>query len=452
MEEYQKYAKDMLKFIEKSPSCFHVIYNIGQDLKQDGYVELKETEEWKLAPGGKYFVVRGDSSVIAFRLPEKRAVTGFHIVASHSDSPTFKIKEAPEMTVESRYVKLNTEQYGGMILSTWMDRALSVAGRIAVQQKAAKTQDIVAKKTDSVKNIQIIEEKEIMTKLVNIDKDLLVIPNLAIHMNRDVNKGMEYNPQTDMLPLFADCSDEKDSKTFLESVAQAAGVEPEDILGHDLFLYVREKGRMLGERGEFILSPRLDDLQCVYTSVKAFRESCPVDYINVCAVFDNEEVGSCTRQGANSTFLEDTLMRIGGGLNADRSEYLRWIAGSFLISADNAHAVHPNHPEKADPTNRPYLNGGLVIKYHGSQKYTTDGVSAAKMKSICMQAGIPFQTYANRSDIAGGSTLGNISNSHVSVSSVDVGLPQLAMHSSLETAGTKDVAYAVRAFQVFFGE
>lgn len=443
MKEYQKYAKDMLKFIEKSPSCFHVIHNIKQDLEQDGYMELKEAEEWKLVPGGRYFVVRGDSSMMAFRLPEKKEITGFHIVASHSDSPTFKIKEAPEMAVENRYVKLNTEQYGGMILSTWMDRALSVAGRIAVAG---------AQKTDLVDKAQSEQKNKIMTKLVNVDKDLLVIPNLAIHMNRDMNKGVEYNPQTDMLPLFADCLEGEGSGAFLESVAKAAGVKPEDILGHDLFLYVRDTGRVLGEKGEFILSPRLDDLQCVYTSVRAFRESCPVEYINVCAVFDNEEVGSSTRQGANSTFLEDTLMRIGAGLNVGRSGYLRWIAESFLISADNAHAVHPNHPEKADPTNRPYLNGGIVIKFHGSQKYTTDGVSAAKMKSICMQAGVPFQTYANRSDMAGGSTLGNISNSHVSVSSVDVGLPQLAMHSAMETAGTKDVAYAVKAFQVFFGE
>lgn len=473
VKEYQNYVRDMLNFIEKSPSCYHVIHNIRQDLEQDGFVELKETKEWNLVPGGRYFVVRGDSSMIAFSLPERKKIAGFHIIASHSDSPTFKIKEAPEMTVEDKYVKLNTEPYGGMILSTWMDRPLSVAGRLAISVAEADAiaagngaDDIVAcnigtkakkqsgkeKKTESVEKLPEEPKRKIVTQLVNIDKDLLVIPNLAIHMNRDINKGVEYNLQTDMLPLFAGCQKGAVSGAFLESVAKAAGVKTEDILGHDLFLYVREKGRILGEKGEFLLSPRLDDLQCAYTSAQAFRESSPMEYINVCAIFDNEEVGSSTRQGANSTFLEDTLMRIGDGLHVDRGGYLRWIAGSFLISADNAHAVHPNHPEKADPTNRPYLNGGIVIKYHGSQKYTTDGVSAAKMKNICRQAGVPWQAYANRSDIVGGSTLGNISNSHVSVLSVDVGLPQLAMHSAVETAGAKDVEYAVRAFRVFFGE
>lgn len=333
------------------------------------------------------------------------------------------------MMVEDNYIKLNTEKYGGMILSTWLDRALSVAGRVAVE-----------------------EGKGIVTKLVNIDKDLLVIPNMAIHMNRDMNKGVEYNPQVDMLPLFAGSTESQGKGALLQQIATAAGVEPEAVLGYDLFLYPREKGRIFGENGEFVLSPRLDDLQCVFAAVSAFVESIPKKYINVCAVFDNEEVGSGTRQGADSTFLEDTLQRIGEALEVDGSDYLRWIAGSFLISADNAHAVHPNHPEKADPTNRPYLNSGIVIKYHGSQKYTTDAVSAATMKSICRKAGVPWQTYANRSDIAGGSTLGNISTAHVSVASVDIGLPQLAMHSAVETAGTRDTEYAVKAMKVFWQE
>ena len=451
MKDYHKTAKNMLEFIEQSPTCFQAVANMKLRLEQAGFRELKETEDWKLDGGSCYYVTRNDSSIIAFSLPdaanavreEKGSISGqlsraskgalgikgFHIVASHSDSPSFKIKEEPELMVEDKYVKLNTERYGGMILSTWLDRPLSVAGRIAVKEK-----------------------KKIVTKLVHIDKDLLVIPNVAIHMNRDMNKGVEYNPQVDMLPLFADTVESQGKGSLMKKVAKAAGVKAEDILGHDLFLYVREKGRILGENGEFVLSPRLDDLQCVYASLQAFIESKPSEYINVCAVFDNEEVGSGTRQGADSTFLEDTLYRISEALSVGRGAFLQWIADSFLISADNAHAVHPNHPEKADPCNRPYLNGGLVIKYHGSQKYTTDAVSAAKMKCYCEKAGVPCQTYANRSDIAGGSTLGNISTAHVSVSSVDIGLPQLAMHSAVETAGVRDTEYAVKALRVFWEE
>lgn len=428
MKEYMKCAREVLDFIEKSPSCFHAVANVKEMLQEQGFTEVKEAQKWELVPGEGYYVTRNDSALIAFRLPEKPA-RGFHMTAAHSDSPTFKIKELPEMTVEEHYVKLNTEKYGGMILSTWLDRALSVAGRVVVR-----------------------EGRELVTKLVNVDKDLLVIPNVAIHMNREMNQGVAYNPQCDMLPLFADCSEGKKKNAFMKRIAKAAGVKAEDILSHDLFLYPREKGRVLGENGEFLLSPRLDDLQCVFAESRAFCESRPEEYVNVCAVFDNEEVGSGTKQGADSTFLEDTLYRIAEGLGLEKGDYLRMIAESFLISADNAHAVHPNHPEKADPTNRPYVNGGIVIKFHGSQKYATDAVSAAKLKGLCEEAHVPYQTYANRSDIAGGSTLGNISTAHVSVSSVDIGLPQLAMHSAVETAGAKDTFYAVEMMKKFFAE
>ena len=428
MKEYMKCAREVLDFIEKSPSCFHAVANVKEMLQEQGFTEVKEAQKRELVPGEGYYVTRNDSALIAFRLPEKPA-RGFHMTAAHSDSPTFKIKELPEMTVEEHYVKLNTEKYGGMILSTWLDRALSVAGRVVVR-----------------------EGRELVTKLVNVDKDLLVIPNVAIHMNREMNQGVAYNPQCDMLPLFADCSEGKKKNAFMKRIAKAAGVKVEDILSHDLFLYPREKGRVLGENGEFLLSPRLDDLQCVFAESRAFCESRPEEYINVCAVFDNEEVGSGTKQGADSTFLEDTLYRIAEGLGLEKGDYLRMIAESFLISADNAHAVHPNHPEKADPTNRPYVNGGIVIKFHGSQKYATDAVSAAKLKGLCEEAHVPYQTYANRSDIAGGSTLGNISTAHVSVSSVDIGLPQLAMHSAVETAGAKDTFYAVEMMKKFFAE
>ena len=440
-------CRDLLQFIEKSPSCFHVVANIKERLDAAGFRQLDERADWEIQAGGCYYVTRNDSSIIAFRVPEGK-VRGFHMVASHSDSPSFKLKEHPEKEVEKQYVLLNTEKYGGMILSTWLDRPLSVAGRIAVRKKGLDGS-----------HTELAEVPGIVTRLVNVDRDLCVIPNLAIHMNPEVNKGMEYNPQVDMLPLYAGCSGEGGSKDwFLEEVAQAAGVEPEDILGQDLFLYVRDKGRICGRAGEFILSPKLDDLQCVYASMEAFVSSSPKEYIALCAVFDNEEVGSGTRQGAASTFLEDVVWRVCDGLPAGNTEgnrgHLanRLIADSFLISADNAHAVHPNHPEKADPTNRPCLNGGIVIKYHGGQKYTTDAVSAARMKELCTLAGVPWQTYTNRSDILGGSTLGHISTAHVSVSSVDIGLPQLAMHSAVETGGSKDLAYAVKVFQTFWAE
>ncbi len=419
----------MLEFIQKSPTCFHAISQLKAMLEEAGYEEWKEAEEWQAKAGGKYYVTRNDSSLIALHLPTSKKAKGFHITASHSDSPTFKVKEAPEMIVEGQYVKLNTEKYGGMILSTWLDRELSVAGRIVVK-----------------------EADELVTKLVNIDKDLLVIPNLAIHMNPDANKGMEFNPQVDMLPLMAGDPEECGKGVLLSLVAEEAGVAKEDILGHDLFLYVRQPGKLIGCKEEFLLSPRLDDLQCAFATMKAFVESEPEEYVNVCAVFDNEEVGSSTKQGANSTFLEDVLMRAGEAMGITPTGYKQLVADSFLISADNAHAVHPNHPEKADPTNRPFMNGGLVIKYHGSQKYTTDAYSAARMKDLCRKADVPFQTFANRSDMGGGSTLGNISTSHVSVSSVDIGLPQLAMHSAVETAGVKDTEYCIRALKEFYTE
>ena len=429
MSKEKNIAEGLLDFIRQSPSAYHVVDNIRCELQAKGFQELKEAESWEIKPSKGYFVIRNDSSIIAFHMPKKQP-KGFHIVASHSDSPTFKVKENAEMAVEEKYIKLNTEKYGGMILSTWLDRPLSVAGRIVV------------------KSAQGLPE----VKLVNVDKDLLVIPNVAIHMNREINSGYEYNAQTDMLPLMAMGGKEESKNLLLEEVAKAAQVQTEDILGHDLFLYVREKGRVLGAKEEFVLSPKLDDLQCVYASLQAFGEVKPKNYVNVMAVFDNEEVGSATAQGADSTFLQDVLMRIGESQEWKHSEYCKRVAESFLISADNAHAVHPNHPEKADPTNRPYLGGGIVIKYHGSQKYTTDAVSTAKMKLLCEKAQVPFQTYTNRSDIVGGSTLGNISTVHVSLSSVDIGLPQLAMHSAVETASVQDTTYAVQAFKVLYGE
>lgn len=425
MNSYEKLSKEMLQFIEESPSCFHAVVNLAKMLEKKGFTKLDEKEEFVLERGGHYYVTRNDSSILAFVVPKGEA-KGFHMSAAHSDSPSFKVKENPEICVEDHYVKLNVEKYGGMIDSTWLDRPLSVAGRVVVKEK-----------------------DKLVSKLLCIDRDLLLIPNVAIHMNRDMNKGMEYNAQTDLLPLY---SDGEGKESFQKLLSEEVGAAPDDLLGYDLYLYTREKGRFFGAGNEFVFSPRLDDLQCAYGCMRALAESTPKEYINVCVVFDNEEVGSGTKQGADSTFLEDGLRRINQALGVKETLSGRMLAESFMISADNAHAVHPNHPEKADPTNRPYLNGGIVIKFHGSQKYTTDAFSAARMKDLCNRANVPYQTYHNRSDIAGGSTLGNISTAHVSVNTVDIGLPQLAMHSACETAGVKDTEYLVRAMKCFYEE
>ena len=429
MEVVQK----CLTFINESVSCFHVIENMEKQLLENDFVKLEENQDWQLNKGKSYFVKRNDSSLIAFRIPEKE-IKGYHIVASHSDSPTFKLKTKAQMRAEGGYVKLNVEPYGGMIHATWLDRCLSVAGRITYRK-------------DGV----------IQSKTVNIDEDLLVIPNLAIHMNREMNKNLSYNPQIDLLPLL--CADyegvelskeEMAGDLLLEKLSAYGQIPKEEILGSDLFLYVREKGKLAGAKKDLVVAPRLDDLECVYASLCGIIESEPENYITVCAVFDNEEVGSLTRQGAASTFMKNVFERIEAALSVSRQEALKWYADSFMISADNAHACHPNHPEKADPTDRPYLNGGIVIKYHGGQKYTTDAYSEAVMKQICMEAEVSYQTYANRSDVTGGSTLGNLSQAQIAVPCVDIGLPQLAMHSAVETAGSRDIEDLIKALKVFY--
>ena len=420
---YRETAVQLLAFIEKSPSCFHAIKNMKDILLAEGFAQLREEDKWEIVNGGKYFVTRNDSSIVAFTIPETGAL-GYRIMASHSDSPTFKIKENPEMEVDKKYVKLNVERYGGMLCAPWFDRPLSVAGRVIVKEGDA-----------------------FVTKFVDVDRDLLMIPNLAIHMNREVNDGYKYNAQVDMLPLYGDISS-KD--TFMKSIAEAAGVKEEDILGHDIFLYNRVKGSIWGANEEFVSSSRLDDLQCAFSSLQGFLKGEKKEYAAVHCVLDNEEVGSGTKQGAASTFLYDTLVRINECLGLSYEEYLRALAKSFMLSADNAHAVHPNHKEVADPVNRPYMNEGIVIKHSANQKYCTDGVSAAVFKDLCREAGVPFQTFTNRSDMLGGSTLGNISNTKVALNAVDIGLPQLAMHSPYETAGVKDTYYLIQAAEKFF--
>lgn len=417
------HVKQLFKFIENSPSCFHAIKTITEELKNEGFVELREKDTWQIEKGKKYYVTRNLSSVIAFKIPQND-FKSFHIVASHSDSPTFKIKENAEIEVNNKYVKLNTEKYGGMICSTWFDRPLSIAGRILVKENNA-----------------------VKTHLVNIDKDLVIIPNLAIHMNREVNDGYKYNAQIDMLPLYGDNSSKG---SLMKTIAKEANVEEESILGTDLFLYNRMNGTKIGANEEYISSPRLDDLECAFTSLSAFLSENTSNSASVYCVFDNEEVGSGTKQGADSTFLYDVLRRINISLGKTEEDYYRLISSSFMVSADNAHALHPNYTDKSDPTNKVYMNDGIVIKYNANQKYTTDAVSASIFKSICDSVDVPYQTFTNRSDILGGSTLGNISNAHVSLNTIDIGLAQLAMHSTYETAGAKDVTYMIDAIKAFY--
>ena len=420
---YIETTEKLLDFIEKSPTAFQAVDEMQKRLTENGFEVLSEKEYWKLVPGGKYLVTRNNSALIAFCIPEKESRV-FHIMASHSDSPSFKIKENPEIKVDNSYVKLNVEKYGGMLMAPWFDRPLSVAGRVIIRRNGG-----------------------LKEKLVDIKRDLVMIPNLAIHMNREANNGVAYNLQKDLQPLFAAGNTDR---TLLEIIAEQTGVKKEDIISHDLFLYNRMPGTIWGADKEFVSSARLDDLQCAFASMEGLLRAQNHGSIAVHCVMDNEEVGSGTKQGAASTFLKDTLLRINMGLGRTYEEYLMTLAGSFMVSADNAHALHPNYTDKTDPTNHPVLNKGIVIKFNANQKYCTDAVSAAIFKELCTKAGVPYQTFVNRSDIAGGSTLGNISNTQVPMNTVDIGLPQLAMHSPYETAGVKDTEYLVRAAEELF--
>lgn len=422
---YIKASKDLIEFIKKSPSVFHAVDALKTELKSEGFEELAEGKKWNIQKGSKYFVTRNHSSIIAFKVGEYLDDYSFNIVASHCDSPSFKIKDNYKIEASKKYVQLNTEKYGGMIYSTWLDRPLSVAGRI------------IAKNGGNFETV-----------LVNIDKNLVLIPNVAIHMNKEINSGMKYNEQVDLLPLYGICAEGKDS--FMDLVSSYAGVQKDNIISTDLFLYNRTEPTVWGENDEFMSSPKLDNLQCAYATLQGFLRGSNTKSVNVYCCFDNEEVGSGTKQGAASTFLEDVLKRINDNLGKSSEEYLCALASSFLISADNAHAVHPNHPELSDPTNRVYMNEGIVIKHNANQKYTTDAVSSALFKEFCKRADVPYQNYTNRSDVAGGSTLGNIASSKVSINMVDIGLAQLSMHSSYETAGIKDTLYLIKATEEFF--
>ena len=433
----KKTAEELIAFIKESPDAFHAADAVTRRLQAAGYEELKERDHWNLASGKGYYVTRNDSAVIAFRIPKVEAA-GYQIMACHSDSPSFKIKENPEMVVDGHYIKLNVEKYGGMIIAPWFDRPLSISGRVMVREtnKSGK--------------------KTIASRLINIDRDLLMIPNLAIHMNRDVNSGYTYNAQKDVLPLMS-CGCEPGQ--FRQIVAEAAGVQEEDILAQELFLYSRSQASIWGANEEFVSCGRLDDLQCAYAGLMGFLEAgtCKMQdveesrsMIPVFCMLDNEEVGSGTKQGAASTFLKDVLLRIQLANGKTQEDYLRMLAESFMVSADNAHALHPNYADKTDPTNHPYVNAGIVIKHSANQKYTTDAVSAAVYRTICEAAEVPVQDFFNRSDMAGGSTLGNIANTQTPMNTVDIGLPQLAMHSPYETAGVKDTKYLIRSNRLFY--
>ena len=403
-------------FLDASHSMYHAQNYLVQTLKSEGYTRLMEQDTWNLVPGGKYYISRGGTAVIAFRVPNA-VPKGFMMTASHSDHPGFKVKENFELA--GTYTRMAVERYSGTLISTWLDRPLSIAGRITVET-----------------------ETGIETKLVDIDKDLLLIPNVAIHMNREVNDGYKWNPAVDTLPLVGSKEAAGKLQALLE---QEAGGR---ILGHDLFLYPRQKSTVWGIADEFISSTVLDDLECAWGCTQGFLRAEETASVPVLCVFDSEEVGSGSVQGAASMLLPDVLRRICEvcGWNPDTL-----LAQSFMVSADNAHAVHPNHPELADPANAPVMGKGIVLKHNANLMYCTDGVSGAVFRKVCARAGVPVQTYHNRADILGGSTLGRISLGKVSVLTADIGLPQLAMHSSYETAAVADVAALEDAMTAFYG-
>ncbi len=411
----QRNISEFIDFINASPSCYHATANLVDMLKKENYTQLHEHEDWELLPGGRYFMIRGGTTMIAFRIPGNTP-TGFMMSAAHVDRPTFKLKRSSELC--GQYTRIGTERYGGMIMSTWMDRPLSVAGRVMVET-----------------------EEGVAGKLINIDRDLMLMPSVAIHMNRQVNEGYAWNPTVDTIPLIGSKDAEGQFEKLLEK--EAGG----KILGRDLYLYVRQKASVWGIGEEFISSAALDDLECAWCCTRGFLKAHDTEAIPVLCAFDDEEVGSNSPQGAASTLLADTLNRI---CNALKLNPYRMLAQSFMVSADNAHAVHPNHPELADRNNAPVMGQGVVLKFNANQRYTTDGVSAAVFRKICLGAGVPVQEYSNRADIPGGSTLGHISLTHVSVPTADVGLPQLAMHSSFETAAVKDIEYLETAMTAYY--
>lgn len=422
----QELNQELFSYIKESPTNYHAIASAIKILQENNFLPLQEQDAWELTPGGKYYISRGQTSLFAFRMPETldKAPLTFQIVASHSDSPCFKLKEQPEISVEEHYTKLNVERYGGSLMAPWFDRPLSIAGRAIVKK-----------------------DGRISSHLVNLDRDLAMIVNLAIHMNRSANDGQKYQVQTDLLPLIGNG---KKDFSVRKLIAEELQLNEDAVLSVDLYLYNRMKGSIWGADSEFISCPRLDDLQCAFASIKALTENCHPGVLSAAVIFDTEEVGSQSRQGACSTFLKDCLERINLVLGYSKEDYLRAVAGSFLLSADNGHALHPNYPGKSNPGHHPYLNGGVLIKYAANQKYTSDGLTGGIFQMLCDEWDVPCQAFFNHSDEPGGSTLGNLSMSQVSIPTVDIGTPMLGMHSPYETGGAEDTYSLYRAMRAFY--
>lgn len=425
-------AKKLIEFIDLCPSPYHVVNQCINTLQQNGFSSLALNEPWLLEEGHKYYVSR-HSALIAFQLGTQPAeANGFRIISSHSDSPCWKIKPGGIIVAEGKYIRLNTEVYGGPILSTWMDRPLSIAGRVMVKgQSQLSPQQL----------------------LVNIDRPLLIIPNLAIHLNRSVNEGIELNKQIDMLPLAGTLADNQSPTDWLTSlISDELAIDKDTILDFDLFVYPYEPGCIVGANNEFVSAPRIDNLAMVHSSILALSNARQSPFTQMVCIFDNEEVGSVSKQGAGSPLLKHVIERLMFKLGKNTEELQMAIYNSFMISADMAHALHPNRPEKHDPVLKPIINKGPVIKVHAGQKYTTDGDSGAVFAAICDSAGVPYQRFANRSDAAGGSTLGNISTTQLDIRTVDIGNPMLSMHSARELSGTLDHLWVTQAFEAFFEE
>ncbi|AGF59197.1 aspartyl aminopeptidase [Clostridium saccharoperbutylacetonicum] len=423
--------QELIDFINKSKTAFQGAQEIKNILNNQGYSEIKEEDQWELKKGGKYYITKNNSAVIAFEIGTGEIEEdGFRLIGAHTDSPGFRIKPNPEMLVEGHYLKLNTEVYGGPILSTWFDRPLSIAGRVTL-----KGENPFAPKVS----------------LVDINKPVLIIPNLAIHMNRSVNEGYEYNKQKDVLPLFTIVEDKLEKDNYLlKLISESLKVDSEDILDFDLFLYEYAEGMTVGLNNEFISCGRLDDLWMVFAGLKALINSNPIKATKVLVALDNEEIGSLTQQGANSSILENILERISLGLKKEREEFRRAVSNSIMISADLAHAIHPNYTEKCDPTSKPLLGKGPVLKIAASGSYSTDSYASAIFKAVCEKAQVPCQVFVNRSDLRGGTTIGPITAAKLNIPVIDMGAPVLSMHSVRELASVADNEYTIKAFTEFF--